>query len=75
MACMVRIPEFALSHHLFWLRAPCSPLARSVLAEHADKRVPTVLARACIGETITGCWRQSKCIIEFAIRRFVGANA
>jgi hypothetical protein len=42
------------------------------LAEHADEGVPTVLSRARIGKKITGRWRQSESIVEFAIRQQTG---
>jgi hypothetical protein len=38
------------------------------LAQHADEGVTTVLARARIGENITGRCCQSKCIVELTIR-------
>jgi hypothetical protein len=38
------------------------------LAQHADEGVAAVPPRARIGEKVCGRWRQSKCIIEFAIR-------
>jgi hypothetical protein len=38
------------------------------LAQHADEGVAAVLPCARIGKKVTGRWRQSKCIVEFAIR-------
>jgi hypothetical protein len=39
------------------------------MTEYADKRMTTVLPRARIGEKVTGRGSQSKCIIEFAVRK------
>ncbi len=46
---------------------PSEP-AENGLAKHADQRVTTVLARACIGKTIACRTTQAQCVIEFAIR-------
>jgi hypothetical protein len=45
------------------------------LAQHADEGVATVLACASVGEKLTGYWRQSERIVEFAIREQTGIGS
>ena len=41
--------------------------AENRLPQHADQRMTTVLAGACVGEQFAGRFAQAECIIEFAI--------
>jgi hypothetical protein len=45
------------------------------LTQQADEGVAAVLTRARIGEGFCGCWRQSKCIIEFTIPEQTGIGS